>query len=196
MKNIFFKIFLTLLLFSSFYSIGQTTEDYQRGYIKGFQDGYCKAVSQCTAPYVSTSSIPRPSSDELNYQSGYARGNADGSERKAADGSERKAADGIKINTNGERKRISDETISIQYYRRGEEKRKLSNHQGAIEDFTKAIEKNPSYGEVYFYRGLSRMVLGDYEGALEDYTKATQNDQFVPKSAIRYVKRQIKKQNK
>ncbi|GEO05707.1 hypothetical protein AAE02nite_33710 [Adhaeribacter aerolatus] len=42
----------------------------------------------------------------------------------------------------------------------------------AIEDYTKAIELNPSNAEYYYHRGLTRCDTKDYKGAAKDFTKA------------------------
>ena len=40
----------------------------------------------------------------------------------------------------------------------------------AIEDFTKAIEINPSYWEAFFRRGMAKANINDNKGAIEDFT--------------------------
>jgi tetratricopeptide (TPR) repeat protein len=45
---------------------------------------------------------------------------------------------------------------------------------GAIADFTKAIEANPKYAEAYYYRGLARHAKRDLDGAIADFTKAVE----------------------
>ena len=46
------------------------------------------------------------------------------------------------------------------------------NYQGAIADYTRAIEINPQNVDAYYNRGLAEDDSGDYEGAIADYTKA------------------------
>ena len=46
------------------------------------------------------------------------------------------------------------------------------NYQGAVADYTKAIEINPSDADLYYYRGGAKEDLKDYQGAIADYTKA------------------------
>jgi len=43
---------------------------------------------------------------------------------------------------------------------------------GAIADFTKAIEVRPDYAEAYNLRGLAKQAKGNLDGAVEDFTKA------------------------
>ena len=44
--------------------------------------------------------------------------------------------------------------------------------QGAIADYTKAIEIDPNYAAIYLVRGKAKYELKNYQGAIEDYTKA------------------------
>jgi tetratricopeptide (TPR) repeat protein len=48
----------------------------------------------------------------------------------------------------------------------------LGDLDGAIADFTKAVEINPRYTEAYVWRGLARDYKGDHDGALADFNKA------------------------
>lgn len=57
------------------------------------------------------------------------------------------------------------------YNFRGHTKLDLKDYQGAIEDFTKALEINPKVGGALWGRGLSRKELGDYDGAIKDFTE-------------------------
>lgn len=65
-------------------------------------------------------------------------------------------------------------------------KNAIGDHQGAIKDYTKAIELNPKNENSYNGRGKAKSEMGDYQGALEDYTKAIE---FNPKSAWTYLSR-------
>ena len=42
----------------------------------------------------------------------------------------------------------------------------------AIADFSKAIEINPRYAEVYIRRGIVYRIKGDSDNAIVDYTRA------------------------
>ncbi len=52
------------------------------------------------------------------------------------------------------------------------DKRKNGDIQGAIDDYTKAIEIDPKYVDAYNNRGNARSTLGDKQGAIADYNKA------------------------
>ena len=59
------------------------------------------------------------------------------------------------------------------YVDRGVAKYRLRDYQGAIADYSKAIEINPQYADAYNNRGIAKyMILGDYQGACADYKKA------------------------
>jgi hypothetical protein len=51
------------------------------------------------------------------------------------------------------------------------EKADLNNHQLKIDNYSKAIELNPSMSEAYFKRGLSKQILG-IEDACDDFYKS------------------------
>ena len=59
-----------------------------------------------------------------------------------------------------------------EYIHRGGEALQRGQYSDAIEDFTKAIEINPEYTEVYAIRGLIYSGQGEYDHAIEDFTKA------------------------
>ena len=44
------------------------------------------------------------------------------------------------------------------YYNRGNAKRKSEDYQGAIADYTEAIEINPRHGDAYGNRGIAPRV--------------------------------------
>ena len=46
------------------------------------------------------------------------------------------------------------------------------DHQGAIDDFNKAIEIDPQYAYAYINRGIARKLIIDLEGACRDWRKA------------------------
>ena len=52
----------------------------------------------------------------------------------------------------------------------------LKDYNGAIADYTKAIELNPNYANAYYNRGISKHNLKDYNGAISDYNKAIEID--------------------
>ena len=57
------------------------------------------------------------------------------------------------------------------YFNSAFKKGKRGDYYGAISDFTKAIEINPSEA-AYYNRGWNKQKLEDYNGAIADYTKA------------------------
>jgi len=58
------------------------------------------------------------------------------------------------------------------YLIRGTSKYNLEDYKGAIFDYTKVIEINPSHVEAHYNRSHSKYHLGDYKGAEEDTLKA------------------------
>jgi len=61
-----------------------------------------------------------------------------------------------------------------QYFEMGNEKQDNFDYNGALADYTKAIEINPNYSRAYVNRGDIKVLAGfeDYYGAIADYTKA------------------------
>ena len=53
---------------------------------------------------------------------------------------------------------------------------KLGQYQQAIEEYDKAIKRNPNDAIGYRHRGLSYSILGQYQRAIEDYYKAIELD--------------------
>jgi tetratricopeptide (TPR) repeat protein len=64
----------------------------------------------------------------------------------------------------------SDE--SVEAYNRGVDKSDLGDKQGAIDDYTLAINLNPNDDKAYNNRGIAKSDLGDDRGAIDDYTLA------------------------
>ena len=61
---------------------------------------------------------------------------------------------------------------AVDLYKKGLKKfQETKNYEGAIEDFTNAINKRSSYLDAYYYRGVAKARLGDYESAIVDYSK-------------------------
>ena len=68
------------------------------------------------------------------------------------------------------------------FYNLGIRKRKSGDYYGAISDYNKAIEINPSHPKAYNERGYSKNKLKDFEGAILDFSKAieiNQRDSFA-----------------
>ncbi|WP_341531744.1 tetratricopeptide repeat protein (plasmid) [Nostoc sp. UHCC 0302] len=60
---------------------------------------------------------------------------------------------------------------SIAYNNRGLSRKEIRDYQGAISDYTKAIELDSSNARAYLNRGLVRVEMGDKKGAIADYKK-------------------------
>lgn len=58
------------------------------------------------------------------------------------------------------------------YFEEGTNKHLAGDHEGAIEDFNKAIELDPQFAEAYNNRGIAKFKLGDLNGACSDWHKA------------------------
>ena len=48
----------------------------------------------------------------------------------------------------------------------------LKRYQQAIDDFTKAIDLNPSFGKAFFNRGNTKFLMNDIDGACKDWIQA------------------------
>jgi tetratricopeptide (TPR) repeat protein len=59
-----------------------------------------------------------------------------------------------------------------QYYQSGLARKAKGDLDGAIADYSKAIEINPRYAEAFVNRGVARKAKGDLSGAIADYDKA------------------------
>jgi protein O-mannosyl-transferase len=71
-------------------------------------------------------------------------------------------------------KNRSDIDVAIGYFFRGNIRDLSQDMQGALNDFSRAIELNPAYTMAYNNRGIIRGSLQDFEGALEDFNKAAE----------------------
>ncbi|WP_269609270.1 CHAT domain-containing protein [Prochlorococcus marinus] len=69
-----------------------------------------------------------------------------------------------------------DLNLLQKFFNSGFEKQESGDHEGAIEDYSKALEIDPKYVLVWWGRGLSKNQLGDYQGAIDDYSKALEID--------------------
>lgn len=58
------------------------------------------------------------------------------------------------------------------YNSRGLSKFDIKDYQGAIADFTKAIELIPNDDSAYYYRGLCKLMLNEKNSACLDFNKA------------------------
>ena len=53
------------------------------------------------------------------------------------------------------------------------QKIEFKDYYGAISDYTKAIEIDPKYADVYRNRGISKELIEDMKGACADWRKAS-----------------------
>lgn len=65
-----------------------------------------------------------------------------------------------------------DSTMLYPYLERALQRFEGGYYKGAEEDYTRALEIDPSDEEIWLGRGLSREKQKNYEGAFSDYTKA------------------------
>lgn len=86
------------------------------------------------------------------------------------------------------------ETLTLQSndacYNRGNAKYDNGDYDGAIDDFTKAIEISPPFPVAYTNRGLAKEYRGDIKGAIHDYIKAIE---INPRHADAYFNRSFAK---
>ena len=71
------------------------------------------------------------------------------------------------------------------HFRSADLKYKRGNYQGAIDDYTKAIEL------AYVFRGAAKVKSGDAQGGIADFDKAIE---INPQNAVNYCNRGIAKQ--
>ena len=55
------------------------------------------------------------------------------------------------------------------YYQRGKKREIAQNLESAIDDYSKAIEMGPEFGDAHFSRSLIRLNSNDFDGAISDY---------------------------
>lgn len=71
------------------------------------------------------------------------------------------------------------------YYLRAKAKFAMDDLAGAIEDYSKVIEKSPE--DIYYYeRGMIRYFIHDWEGAIEDFTNIIE---LNPANENAYIRR-------
>ena len=76
---------------------------------------------------------------------------------------------------------------SEEYFNEGSNKFLSSqNYEGAILDYTKAINLNPKYLEAFYWRGKAKHDSGDFQSAINDFTKVIEID---PKNENAYIDR-------
>lgn len=65
------------------------------------------------------------------------------------------------------------------YYKRGYANALKGHHKDAIEDFTRAVELNESFGDAWNARGNCHFAIGDLETAISDFRKAIEANPAV-----------------
>ncbi|HEY9838245.1 MAG TPA: tetratricopeptide repeat protein [Vampirovibrionales bacterium] len=58
------------------------------------------------------------------------------------------------------------------YYNRGFERLDIGDYQGAVEDYTRALQIDSNQPTAYNNRGLAKFQIGDFAGAIADYTRS------------------------
>jgi tetratricopeptide (TPR) repeat protein len=66
--------------------------------------------------------------------------------------------------------------LALGFFALGTAKYNLKDYDGAIADYTKAIEIDANHAYAYNNRGVAKKNLKDYDGAIADYTKAIEID--------------------
>lgn len=83
-----------------------------------------------------------------------------------------------------------DEINSTLHYNSGLEKYNRDDYQGAIKDYTKAIEFNYLNIDAYINRGSAKCEAGDYVGAIDDYTTGInyETNLIAPKADVYHLR--------
>src|SRR5215470_4024011 len=84
-------------------------------------------------------------------------------------------------------------TIAIDYFNRGVVEKANGDFDGAIADYTRAIELDPKYAAAYSDRGNAKQAKGDLDGAIADCNRAIELD---PKDAMAHKNRGVAKKLK
>ncbi len=80
-----------------------------------------------------------------------------------------------------------------EFFNRGNAKDESGDYQGAIADFTRAIEIDPQDAAAYYNRGNAKDELGDYQGAISDYNRVIKQYPNHPKTHDAYNNRGLSK---
>ncbi|NJL09841.1 MAG: tetratricopeptide repeat protein [Calothrix sp. SM1_7_51] len=88
--------------------------------------------------------------------------------------------------------RIKPNSEKIYSERANFRKNKLSDRQGALEDYTTAIDINPNNALLYFWRSQTYQEMGNQQKAIEDYNTAMS---LAPDESIYYSFPEDKKVN-
>ena len=83
---------------------------------------------------------------------------------------------------------------AVFYYKRGLRKRQSGDINGAISDYSKAIDIDPTFFDAFYNRGNAKSFgLRDFSSAISDYTKAIQLNPREKRIASVYGNRGISK---
>jgi tetratricopeptide (TPR) repeat protein len=63
-------------------------------------------------------------------------------------------------------------TTADAYNNRGFAKQTKGDLEGAIADYSRALELNPRYATAYHNRGIAKRARGDLDGSIADYSRA------------------------
>jgi lipoprotein NlpI len=85
------------------------------------------------------------------------------------------------------------QTSAVDYFKRGVDEKANANFDGAIADYTRAIELDPKYAAAYSNRGNAKQAKGDLDGAIADCDRAIELD---PKDAMAHKNRGVAKKEK
>jgi tetratricopeptide (TPR) repeat protein len=68
-------------------------------------------------------------------------------------------------------------------------KKVTGQYKAAIEDYSRALELNPTHAWLLFRRGLALYEIGSYGEALVDFEKAVAANPAISTDARRYIER-------
>jgi tetratricopeptide (TPR) repeat protein len=88
---------------------------------------------------------------------------------------------------------VIGQTTSATYYSLGNDKQAKGDLDGAIADYSRAIELDPKNGNAYYSRGTAKRARNDLDGAIADFTHTLELD---PKDAGAYTSRGVAKSEK
>ena len=72
------------------------------------------------------------------------------------------------------------QTSAVDYFNRGIVEKANGDFDGAIADYTRAIEIDPTYAAAYSNRGNAKQAKGDLDGAIADCNRAIELDPKDP----------------